>query len=161
MDVLAKLGVDWKLLLAQAINFAVLFWVLRRYAYQPMLDFLEKRTVRIEQGLKDAEAAQVTLREMEEKEKMVLSEARTEAKAIIALAEVSAKKRDAEHALETEAKVKRLLLDAEVKITEEREKALASAKSEISELVLLSVEKILHEKTEGDTNGELMKKMVQ
>lgn len=161
MEVLAKLGVDGKLLLAQAINFAVLFWVLRRYAYQPMLDFLEKRTVRIEQGLKDAEAAQAKLREMEEKEKAVLSEARTEAKAIIALAEVSAKKRDRERSLETEGKIKRLLSDAEARIEEERKKALASAQAEISELVMLSVEKILHEKVDGDKNGELMKKMIQ
>ena len=116
MEVLAKLGIDGKLLLAQAINFAVLFWVLRRFAYRPMLDFLEKRATRIEQGLKDAEAAKVKLGEMEEKEKSALLQARTEAKNIIALAEAAAKKRDAERALETEARVKQLLSEAEVKI---------------------------------------------
>ena len=62
MEIFAKLGIDWKLLIAQAINFAVLFWVLRRYAYKTMLDFLEKRTVRIEKGLQDAEAAQAKLK---------------------------------------------------------------------------------------------------
>lgn len=158
MEVLAKLGIDWKLLIAQAINFAVLFWVLRRYAYRPMLDFLEKRTVRIEQGLKDAEAAQVKLGEMEAKEKTVLAEARTEAKNIIALAETSAKKRDAEHALETEAKVKRLLEEAEVKIHEEKDKAMAGAKEEIGELVMLSVEKILREKIDAAKDKELLEK---
>lgn len=161
MEVLAKLGVDWKLLLAQAVNFAVLFWVLRRFAYQPMLDFLEKRTMRIEQGLKDAEAAQAKLGEMEAKEKTVLSEARTEAKSIIALAEESAKKRDAERSLETEEKVKRLLSEAEEKIREEKEKAMASAKAEIGELVMLSVEKILREKVDVKKDEELLKKMVK
>lgn len=160
MEVLAKLGVDWKLLLAQAVNFAVLFWVLRRFAYQPMLDFLEKRSVRIEQGLKDAEAASQKLSEIEAKEKTVLAEARTEARAIITAAEVSAKKRDGERATETEAKVKRLLEEAEEKIREEREKALASAKEEIGELVMLSVEKILHEKADGTEDAALLKKLV-
>ncbi len=149
MEVLAKLGIDWKLLLAQAVNFAVLFWVLRRFAYQPMLDFLEKRTVRIEQGLKDAEAATVKLSEMEIKEKMVLAEARTEAKNIIALAEESAKRRDSERATETEAKVKQLLEEAEVKIREEKDRVMIEAKDEIGELVMLSVEKILKEKVDG------------
>ena len=161
MEVLAKLGVDWKLLLAQAVNFAVLFWVLRRFAYQPMLDFLEKRTVRIEQGLKDAEAAQAKLGEMEVKEKTVLAEARTEAKAIIALAEESAKKRDAERAIETEAKVKRLLEEAQEKIREEKDKAMTSAKAEIGELVMLSVEKILREKIDTAKDKELLEKMVK
>lgn len=161
MEVLAKLGVDWKLLLAQAVNFAVLFWVLRRFAYQPMLDFLEKRAARIEQGLKDAEAAGAKLAEMEVKEKAVLSEARTEAKAIIMAAEESAKKRDAERALETEAKAKRLLEEATEKIREEKDKAMASAKAEIGELVMLSVEKILREKVDATKDKELLEKIVK
>lgn len=158
MEVLAKLGVDGKLLLAQAVNFAVLFWVLRRFAYKPMLDFLEKRTVRIEQGLKDAEAAKEKLEAMEVKEKMVLTEAHKEVQVIIAAAEASAKKRDAERGTETEAKMKRLLSDAQVKITEEHDKALAKAKAEIGELVVLSVEKILREKIDVAKDKELIEK---
>lgn len=161
MEVLAKLGVDWKLLAAQAVNFAILFWVLRRYAYQPMLDFLEKRAGRIEQGLKDAEAAQKTLQDMEAKEKAVLGEARSEAKSIIAAAEEAAKKRDAERLLETEAKMKQLFAEAEQKICDEREQALASAKGEIGELVLLSVEKILREKVDAAKDKELLEKMAK
>lgn len=159
MEVLAKLGVDWKLLLAQAVNFVVLLWVLRRYAYQPMLDFLEKRTVRIEKGLQDAEAAQAKLVEMEVKEKEVLAAAHTEAKSIIARAEESAKKRDAERTLETEAKVKRLLEEATNKIREEKDRALSGAKAEIGELVMLSVEKILREKIDTSKEKDLLEKL--
>ncbi len=160
MEVLAKLGVDWKLLLAQAVNFAVLFWVLRRFAYQPMLDFLEQRATKIEQGLKDAEAAQVKLGELEVKEKAVLAQAHTEARALIAAAEEGAKKRDLERASETEAKIARLLVEAEEKIREEKEKVMASAKEEISDLVMLSVEKILREKVDAKEDATLTKKLV-
>lgn len=160
MEVLAKLGVDGKLLLAQAVNFAVLFWVLRRFAYQPMLDFLEKRASKIEQGLKDAEAAQVKLGELEEKEKAVLAQAHTEARALITAAEESAKKRDLERASETEAKVARLLAEAEEKIREEKDKMMASAKEEMSELIMLSVEKILREKVDTKEDAALTKNLV-
>lgn len=158
MDVLAKLGVDWKLLLAQAVNFAVLFWVLRRYAYRPMLDFLEQRTARIERGLKDAEAATVKLGEVAAKEEAVLMEARKEAKVMLQTAEISAKKRDAEQALETEAKVKRMLLEAEEKIREEKDNMMNAAKEEIGALVMLSVEKILREKLDAKTDAALIDK---
>lgn len=161
MEILAKLGIDWKLLLAQAVNFAVLFWALRRFAYQPMLDFLEKRTMRIEHGLKDAEAAQAKLGEMEAKEKRVLAEARVEAKNIIMLAEASAKKRDVKHTVETEAKVRLLLEEAEVKIREEKNRAMAEAKEEIGELVMLSVEKILHEKVDAVKDRELFERIIK
>ncbi len=126
-----------------------------------MLDFLEQRTTRIEQGLKDAEAAQVKLREMETKEQAVLTEARAEAKNIIAVAEGSAKKRDAEHMMATEERVKRLLAEAQTKIQEEKDKVMSEAKAEIGELVLLSVEKILREKLDATKDKELLEKMIK
>ncbi|MDD2766992.1 MAG: F0F1 ATP synthase subunit B [Candidatus Moranbacteria bacterium] len=159
MDVFAKLGVDWKLLIAQVINFGILFFVLRRYAYKPMLDFLESRTARIDKGLQDAEAAQAKLVSMEEKEKQVLNEARSEARSLIETAETNAKKRDAERLKETEEKTKRFLEDARMKIEEEKQKILLEAKQEIAEVVALSVEKILKEKVTGARDQELIREM--
>jgi len=159
MDVFAKLGVDWKLLIAQVINFGVLFFVLRHYAYKPMLDFLESRTARIDKGLKDAEAAQAKLIAMEEKEKQVLNEARSEARSLIETAEMNAKKRDAERFIETEEKTKRFLEDARMKIEEEKQKILLEARQEIAEVVALSVEKILKEKIGSAEDKNLMKNL--
>ncbi len=147
MDALANIGVDWKLLLAQVVNFGILLWVLKRYAYKPMLAMMDERTTKIERGLADAEAAQVKLREMEEKEKQILSEARSEAKKIIAEMDEAAKKRDALKLAETEERVKKLLADAEVKIAEDRSRMLLDAKGELAETVTLAVEKILKENT--------------
>lgn len=146
MEALANLGIDWKLLLAQVVNFAILLLVLKRYAYKPMLQMLDERTVKIERGLQDAEAASVKLREMEEKEKAILSEARAEAKKIIAETDEAAKKRDAMKTAETEERVKKLLADAEVKMNDDRTKMLSDAKSELAETVVMAVEKILKER---------------
>ncbi len=159
MEIFAKLGVDGKLLLAQAVNFAVLFWVLRRFAYRPMLEFLEKRTERIEQGLKDAEAATAKLFAMEQKEKEVLAAAHQEARTLIIVAEESAKKRDAERMAETEARATQFLAEAEAKISEEKEKVLSEAKAEIAEMVSLGVEKILKEKVDSVKDATVIEKM--
>ncbi len=161
MEALANLGIDWKLLLAQAINFLVLLFILRRYAYRPMLEFLEKRSVRIEQGLKDAEAAHVKLAAMEAKERETLIVARNEARAIVDSAEASAKKRDALRLAETEEKTKQFLEDARVKIDEEKQKILVEARQEIAEVVALSVEKILREKVDAAKDKELIGRMVK
>lgn len=156
MEIFAKLGVDWKLLLAQVVNFAILFWVLRRYAYHPMLEFLEKRSDRIEKGLKDAEAATKKLSEMEVKEKEVLAAAQNEARAIIGVAEEAARKRDAERLAETEAKTKRFLEEAQVKIEEEKQKVLSDAKKEIAEMVVAAVEKVLREKIDTGKDEQII-----
>ncbi|MDP3957071.1 MAG: F0F1 ATP synthase subunit B [bacterium] len=161
MEALANLGIDWKLFLAQAVNFLILLFILRRYAYRPMLDFLEKRSDRIEKGLKDAEAATKKLSEMGEKEKKVMKEARSEAKTLIEAAESAAKKRDAERLAETELKTKRFLEEARTKIEEEKVKVLAEAKREIAEVVALSVEKILKEKVDKTKDKEIIEKMMK
>ncbi len=159
MEVFAKLGVDWKLLLAQAVNFGILFFVLKHYAYRPMLDFLEKRTLRIEQGLKDAEAAGKKLSQMEEKEKEMLIAARHEAKAIVIAAEEVAQKRDALRLAETEAKTKKFLEEAQVKIEEEKQRILAEAKQEIAVMVVAGVEQVLKEKVDAVKDTNLIERM--
>jgi len=158
MEALANLGIDWKLLTAQAVNFLILLFVLRRFAYRPMLDFLEQRSDRIEQGLKDAEAAQVKLAQMEEREKATLAAARGEARSIVEAAEASAKKRDAERLIETEAATKRFTEEARVKIEEEKQKALTEAKQEIAQVVTASVEKILKETVDAAKDQDIIKK---
>ena len=56
-ELITKLGIDWKFLIAQIVNFLVLLFVLYKFAYGPILAMLEKRQKKIEKGLKDAEAA--------------------------------------------------------------------------------------------------------
>lgn len=161
MDVLAKLGIDGKLLFAQAVNFGILFFLLRRFAYRPILEFLDERAARIEKGLSDAEAANVKLVEMEAKEKVVLATARAQARELIGNAEEVAKKRGVELYAEAEEKVKKFLEEAQVKIEEERRKALAEAKQEIAETVVLAVEKMLRKKVDAETDKALIGKTMK
>lgn len=57
MELLNALGIDWKILLAQFVNFAVLVFVLWKFAYKPIFKFLEDRKNKIEEGIKNAEQA--------------------------------------------------------------------------------------------------------
>ena len=105
MDALAQLGIDWKLLLAQVVNFGILLFILKRYAYQPMLQLMDERAARIEKGLKDAEAAEQKLRSVEEEEKAILAGARQQAKELLVETDKAAKERDALKLSATEARV--------------------------------------------------------
>ena len=73
MEIFSKLGIDWRLLLAQVVNFLILLFVLRRFAYTPMLRFLEKRKNRIEKGLKEGKLATEKLLQIAKKEKEILA----------------------------------------------------------------------------------------
>lgn len=143
MEILAKLGIDWKLLIAQAVNFLVLLWVLRRYAYGPLLRALEARTKRIEQGLKDAETSKSKLASVLDEERRILAKAREEAHTILTTAETRAKQRDSLMLEDTKEKINRMIAEADQRLSENQAKLLREAKAELADLVLLSTQKVL------------------
>ena len=156
MEVLAKLGIDWKLLIAQAINFVVLLWVLRRYAYQPILRALEARTKKIEQGLADAALSQEKLASSVEEEKRIMAAAREEARDILVRAEASAKERDAKMLGETKAKIDKMIADADAHLAEEKARLVREAKSELSELVVTATGRVLGRTVDGNIDAKLV-----
>ena len=58
---LGTFHIDWRLLVAQIINFAIVFAVLYRFVVKPLQKVMLERTAKIEQGLKDAENARARL----------------------------------------------------------------------------------------------------
>ncbi len=160
MEVLAKLGVDWKLLLAQVVNFLILLWVLRRFAYRPMLQFLDDRSKKIEAGLRDAKLASEKLSEMERKEREVLEAAKKESGAIVARAKESAEKMSEKIIAESREEATRILTEARKKIENERESLRTEMKQELAGLVLLATEKVLGEKMKDVKDEALVREAV-
>jgi F0F1-type ATP synthase membrane subunit b/b' len=80
------LGINWKILLGDLITFAILFFLLRRFAFKPFHDILRKRKERIEVGLQDAEEAGKTLSGIRQLEKEVREMGEKKAKETFKLA---------------------------------------------------------------------------
>jgi F-type H+-transporting ATPase subunit b len=87
-----SLGIDWKLLLSQAANFALVLIILRLTVYKPLLELMRKRRERIEQGLEKADEADRRLTEIGELQKEKLKEAEHKGVQIIRGAEDEAKR---------------------------------------------------------------------
>jgi F-type H+-transporting ATPase subunit b len=69
------LGLDVKLLIAQVINFLILFFVLSKLLYKPLLKILDERKRKVEDSLKSAKMIEEKLAKLEEKEKEILKSA--------------------------------------------------------------------------------------
>ncbi|MEI7750234.1 MAG: F0F1 ATP synthase subunit B [Candidatus Moraniibacteriota bacterium] len=161
MEILTQIGINGKLLLAQAVNFLVLLFILHRFAYKPMLAFLEKRTERIEEGLRNAEEAKKRLDEAGKSEEKILTAAREEAKKLVAETRASAEKRGAEMIAEFGKKAEKIVEEAQERAKEEREKLFREAKGEIADLVIATTEKVLREKLDGDAEQGKVTKFLE
>jgi len=92
----AQLGIDWRLLLSQAVNFILLVIVLRLFVYKPVLNILQKRREKIEEGVAKTEEADVRLRKVDDIAKKKVKEAEGEAIGIIKNTEERAQKLEGE-----------------------------------------------------------------
>ncbi len=55
--------IDWFTVVAQALNFLILVWLLKRFLYKPILDAIDAREKRIAAELADADAKKVEARQ--------------------------------------------------------------------------------------------------
>jgi F-type H+-transporting ATPase subunit b len=159
-ELLSKLGIDWKLLIAQIVNFLVLLFVLWKFAYGPIVAMLEKRQKKIEKGLQDAEDAHKKLAESEERQKEILKKARTEAKEIVEKSREQAEKSKSDLAVEAKIQAEKIITDAKAQIEQEKQKTIAEIKSEIGGLVTMAAGKIIDEKMDAGKDKELIEKAI-
>ena len=79
-----QLGINPIFLLSQIVNFAVLAFLLHRFAYKPILKMLDQRRERIEKGLEDARLAEEARANAEQERQQILDGARAEAQRVVA-----------------------------------------------------------------------------
>lgn len=82
-----QLGIEPQLLLAQIVNFLIIFFVLSKLLYKPILGMIEKRKKEIAEGLALTEKMRLAEGKEKEKEEKLLAEARREARNIVEVGE--------------------------------------------------------------------------
>jgi len=141
-ELIEKLGINWKLFLAQVVNFLIIVAVLRLTVYKPLLKMLRERRERIDKGLRDAEAATKRLGEVEIVGKARLAEVERDAVQVIARAETTAKDREAEILVIAKGKEAEILKGAERLAEAKRIESEAAFFEEAKELVKGAVAKV-------------------
>src|SRR5687767_726534 len=86
----AALGVDISALIFQLITFAIVFFILKKYAFGPISKVLEQRRKTIEESLENAAAIDKKTEELDKKFDAKLREARQQADTIMAQAHTEA-----------------------------------------------------------------------
>ncbi len=142
-EIFEKLGIDYRLIIAQAVNFVLLLVILQRLAYKPVLKMLNDRTEKIDKSLKQAQKIEEELKNTEETKIAEIKKAKEEAQKIIKEAQDSAEKKSLEALEKTKAKTKEIVENAKQEIRSEKEKSVAEAKKEIADVSILIAKKII------------------
>ena len=146
-ELFAAFGLDWKLLLIQALNFGILLFVLWRYLYGPVLQMIDDRRNTIAEGVQKAEAADKRLAEAAHESKGIVAHASKEAESLVASGRARADEQAAEILKRSQNEAERVLADATARADEARRQAMAAGEKEIARAAMLAAEKILKEKS--------------
>ena len=159
--VVGLLGLNWKLFIAQLINFGLIIFVLWKWVFTPVTTALENRTKKIEQSLQDAEAIKKEMAGLEAHKLAEQKRAQAEFQKVVAEAEnLGAKQKEAILA-EARKNAEKLVTDAEKRIAEDKDKTLAEVKKQMAGLITLAAEKIIAEKLSSEKDAKLIKESMK
>lgn len=158
MELLDKLGIDFRILIAQIVNFFVLLFVLYKFAYKPILRALENRTKRIEQSLKDAKNIEVRLQEGETAFQAKITEAEKKAGEIMVLARTEADELRNKMLNEAKVEIQALVVKTQAQVKDLKEQVIIEARSELADLVVDATSRVLSEKMTDAKDISLVKR---
>ncbi len=160
-DLITQFGLDWKLLLAQVVNFLILLYILKRFAYKPILKVLRERRENIAAGLKASEESVKRLEDAEEIKKQVVLQAEQKAVGIVSQAEVIAK--DEAQAIITSAhrKEEQIIASSQKRLDEERLKLGEELEQNAEQLVKVSLGKVLGKMPTGERDQALIQEALR
>ena len=163
MDILKNFGVDPVMVGAQIINFLIIFYLLKKFLYKPVLGMLKKRADKIEEGLKQAEESRVMLEKTLEEEKKILTKAQDEAKKIIEQSRSQATEVSQRIEEDTKKQAEKILIEAKEQIDQESkatEQRLSEHVSRLAENMLTkSLEGFFGEKEQKEITAKVVKQI--
>ena len=124
-------------------SFTILFLLLKRFAFPPILEVLEERENKIRSEIGDAEKLRQEAQELKADLERELKNAHEKAQTIIQMAGDESKKIQEKSIQETQVKVRQMQNDAEQEIQITRNKLLNEIRNYTAALTMASTEKVL------------------
>ena len=124
------------------VCFAIVVFVLKRYAFGPIQKAIDERRERIRQALEEADHARAEARNLLEEHKKLIASARSDAEEILAEARRVAEAQRARVKEETEADRQRRLEETKRQIEAETRRALEQIRAEVAELTIVAASKV-------------------
>jgi F-type H+-transporting ATPase subunit b len=148
---------DFGLFFWMMVTFTMVFIILKKFAWKPIVQALKEREDNIREGIENAEEAKNELKKVKVKSDKILSESVVERDILIRQGREIKETLIAEARHQAEADAKRIVESAKKVIEEEKIAAINQIKLQVASLSVEIAERILRKKLEGDADQkELM-----
>ena len=157
----ASLGINLPLLIAFVINFAILFVLLGKFLYKPVLNMLDERAKKIKESMEWAEATKRDYEQAKVEVQKQLEKGRQEAQAIIAQAVQRGESFKEEAKKEAADQAKVIVERARVELGAERDKMVEELRKEFVSILMLTAEKVIKETLDKEKHSKLIEETLR
>ncbi len=141
-EIFTTFGLEWPKFLAQLILFIIVYFVLKKFAFAPIIAMLEERRKRIEEGQLNAQRIKQQLAEAEKRHAEILARANVEAQRMIDQARESASHVADRKTQEAIAAAEQIIVKAQEAAALEYERSMDQLKRELGHLVVETTAKV-------------------
>jgi F-type H+-transporting ATPase subunit b len=141
-DTTVRFGVDLPHFLSQCVCFAIVAFLLHRYAYKPILTMLEERKKRIKEGLDNAEQIKQELANTQARTHEIMVQAGQQASKMIEEARATAAKVQEQETQKAIAAAQAIVDKARQATQAEHARMLADLRREVGRLVVDTTRKV-------------------
>jgi len=145
---------DIGLVFWNTIAFLILLVVLGKFAWKPMLKAIAERESGIEEALLRADKMKAEIAAMQNENEALLAKAREERAGMIKDAKETADKMVSEAKDKAKQEYDRIISDAQLAITQQKNAALTDVKNQVGSLVVEVAEKILRKELSNKAEQE-------
>jgi len=131
-----ELGIQWRILAAQAINFSIVFFVLWRFAYGPIFNMLQTRREKIAEALANAEKIKGDVARTEAERQKILADAGDKANKLIDEARQAAARVREQETQKAISAAEQIVVKAREAAAQDHARMLAELKREVGRLVV-------------------------
>lgn len=160
-SIFEALGLNWTLLIEQAIAFLILVWILGKFVYPVLIKSIDTRREQIEAGMKEAQESHAALEKAEAKVEELLAQARTEADEILARSHQEAGAMVAEAEAKAQHRAEQIVTDARAQLETDVIKAREALKKDTIALVATATERVIDEKLDERKDASLISKALK
>lgn len=151
-----QLGINPIFLLSQIVNFLLLAFLLRRFAYEPILNVLDKRREGVEKGLEDARLAAEARANAESERQQVLDQARVDAQGVVGEANQRGEDQSAKIVAEAQGQAQTILAEARTEAAAERDRLLGEMRGQIAALAIAAANQLIGEALDEERQKQLV-----
>jgi F-type H+-transporting ATPase subunit b len=147
--------------LLQLGTFIVLYFLLKKYAFGPLMNVMNKRAQYIEDQLSSAEKSREEAARLAEEHRTAIQNAKKEAHELLENARRSGEKQAADILAAAEAEAKRIKEEALADIAREKELAIAELRDQVAALSVSLAGKIISRELDASKHKDLYEKAIQ